>query len=124
MKNTNLKLNKTKLIARLMVVVLLLISVFNLSACGRTQKYMYVAKHNLYGNRYVIQSSLWTDNDDGKDVELKQGMQPGVEMESYEGGYIEDWAVIAYGKNVNLYNVFNNGLYWLKPVELETSLQY
>ena len=73
MKNTNLKLNKTKLVARLMVVILLLISVFNLSACGRTLKYTYSPKHNLYGNHYVIQSSLWTDNDEyyNSDVEFE-----------------------------------------------------
>ena len=33
MKNTNLKLNKTKLVARLMLVVVLAVSVLNLSAC-------------------------------------------------------------------------------------------
>ena len=73
MKNQNLKTNKTKLIAKLMLVVIWCVCVLNLSACGRTQKYMYVAKHNLYGNRYVIQSSLWTDNDEyyNSDVEFE-----------------------------------------------------
>ena len=34
MKNTNLKLNKTKLVARLMVVILLLTSTLTLASCG------------------------------------------------------------------------------------------
>ncbi|MBO5715774.1 MAG: hypothetical protein J6S23_05215 [Clostridia bacterium] len=34
MKNTNLKLNKTKLVARLMLVVIMVVSVINLSSCN------------------------------------------------------------------------------------------
>ena len=35
MKNTNLKLNKTKLVARLMIVILLLASTLTLASCGK-----------------------------------------------------------------------------------------
>ncbi|MBO5715647.1 MAG: hypothetical protein J6S23_04545 [Clostridia bacterium] len=34
MKNTNLKLNKTKLVAKLMLIVILVVSVLNLSSCN------------------------------------------------------------------------------------------
>ena len=38
MKNTNLKLNKTKLVARLMLVILLLTSALTLASCGNQSK--------------------------------------------------------------------------------------
>ena len=59
MKNTNLKLNKTKLVARLMIVVILVVGVLNLTGCvsqgnnntnKRDDKYI----HRLVGEAFIF----------------------------------------------------------------------
>lgn len=57
-----------------------------------------------------------------KNVELKKGITPGVEFETFEGGYISDLAMIADDGHFELYNVFTNGRIWFHSAELEEGL--
>ena len=60
MKNEKIKFNKTKIVARVMLVVLLLSSAINLSGCGQEYKYMYIAHHR--GSTNVIQSIVYSSD--------------------------------------------------------------
>ena len=74
MKNTNLKLNKTKLVARLMLIILLLISVFILSACEwmnsgstkqselKTTKPTSIKNQNLPNTIETVESDIELEN--------------------------------------------------------------
>ena len=60
MKNGKIKLNKTKLIARVMLVVLLLSSAINLMGCLKEDKYMYIAHNRDASNE--IQSIAYSSD--------------------------------------------------------------
>ena len=70
MKNSN---TKTKLVARVMLLVLLLASAVNLAGCNRTTKYVYFTRENYVGNIYLIQSTLSTNSNEhyNSDVEFE-----------------------------------------------------
>ena len=59
MKNGKIKLNKTKIVARVMLVVLLFSSALNLAGCGQEHKYMYTANHT---GSNLIQSTAYSTN--------------------------------------------------------------
>ena len=83
MKNTNLKLNKTKLVARLMVVVVLVVSVINLSACEwkdffattqselKTTKPTSIKNQNLPNTIETVESDIELEN--GETITITHG---------------------------------------------------
>ena len=104
MKNTNLKLNKTKLVARLMVVVVLLSSTITFTGCGQFEYEwevnshkefvekieQYNSVHDLYVNTFIS-----FDLDDNEQVSKSLYSQftmlfPRVNSFSQKNGYIYD----------------------------------
>ena len=83
MKNTNLKLNKTKLVARLMLVVIFVVSVLNLSSCEwinfgstkqsdlKTTKPTSINNSNLPNTIETVQSDVELEN--GETITIMHG---------------------------------------------------
>ena len=104
MKNTNLKLNKTKLVARLMIAVILLVSAISLTGCGQFEYEwevnshkefvekieQYNSVHDLYVNTFIS-----FDLDDNEQVSKSLYSQstmlfPKANSFSLKNGYIYD----------------------------------
>ncbi|MBR2381754.1 MAG: hypothetical protein IKA84_04610 [Clostridia bacterium] len=76
MKNTNLKLNKTKLVARVMIVVVLLVNTITLTGCGLIEYFQSKNKSKAELINDMFESAQYVDGEKIEivaDIYLQQG---------------------------------------------------
>ena len=86
MKNTNLKLNKTKLVARLMLVVILVVGVLNLTGCVKSQIQKGQHFKQTYSDHPISLRVVYEEKYDINNVNLK--LYVGLHKKKYS---LIDW---------------------------------
>ena len=104
MKNTNLKLNKTKLVARLMIVILLLTSALTLASCGNKGLEVGMFKYGEFMPEFMCgyKSNINQFYINDVTLDFYYGIvHPNYEIESFELYFIDESEEMHLIKKVN-----------------------